>query len=99
MAFGGAEYGSLDFRLLRQAGSHEVDADVKAERFLLEMGVGFVKESRVLNGQIDEFCERTERHGMPTVASGGTGSNGTAFPFLIASLGIFDGATSLWIDA
>jgi len=37
MAFSGVEDSFLDLRLLRQAGSRKVDADVKAKCFLLEM--------------------------------------------------------------
>jgi len=44
MAFSGAEDGSLDFRLLRQAGSRKVDADVKADCFRPEMFFRLVEE-------------------------------------------------------
>ncbi len=98
MALDGAEDGFLDFRLLRHAGSNEVDPGVKSERSLLEMFVGFVKEPGVLNGEIDQSRERTKRHGMPTVAAERAGSNGSALPFLVACLRVFDGTAGFHVD-
>ena len=98
MAFNGAEDGFLDFRLLRHAASDEVNADVIADCFLLEMFVRFVKEPCLLNGQIDESCVRAEGHGMPAVASRGTGSNRSALPSFVTGLRIFDGTAGFQIN-
>src|ERR1700730_6483990 len=52
MALDGAEDGFLDFRLLRHACGHEVDPGVECQIALLGTLVRFVKEPRVLDGDV-----------------------------------------------
>src|SRR4029077_20467307 len=91
--------GFLNLGLLRHSAGYEVNSSVVSNRSLLEMFVGFVKEPSVLDGQIDEIREWTERHGMPRLAAERAGDYRSTLPFFIARLRIFDGAAGLQINA